>query len=156
LHLEERRFESFPESERPALWLSHRPVIWRYPRIGDSTPSTGVLQRNKNLADSCRTCYRQPLLRNFPYPCPPKLYASPGLGYRTTGRSHSCLVNWIFQNMHLWVIFLIRMGKRCDGAGHPRGDFLRTRNSRLRLAICAGYLLGHLDRFTFNRTLLPT
>jgi hypothetical protein len=44
----------------------------------------------------------------------------------------------------------------CYGAEHPRGGFLRTRDSRLTLAICAGFFLVHSAIFTFNRTLLPT
>jgi hypothetical protein len=45
---------------------------------------------------------------------------------------------------------------RCYGAKHPRGGFLRTQDSRLKLAICAGSFSVHSTIFTFNRTLLPT
>jgi hypothetical protein len=45
--------------------------------------------------------------------------------------------------------------EECYGAEHPRGGLLRTRDSRLKLAICAGSFLVHSAIFTFNRTLLP-
>jgi hypothetical protein len=45
---------------------------------------------------------------------------------------------------------------QCYGAEHPRGGLLRTRDSRLKLSICAGSFLVHSAIFTFNRTLFPT
>jgi hypothetical protein len=49
----------------------------------------------------------------------------------------------------------VRPSVSCKGAKHAPGDFLRTRDSHLLLAICVGPLV-HSASFNFNRTLFPT
>jgi hypothetical protein len=44
----------------------------------------------------------------------------------------------------------------CYGAEHPRGGFLRTRDTTPVVRNMHGSFLVHSASFTFNRTLLPT
>jgi hypothetical protein len=75
------------------------------------------------------------------------------LGSQSRGRDSSSQTSTRAGSTHISVW---KYTGRCYGVEHPRGGFPRTRDSRLKLAVCAGSFLVQSAIFTFNRTLLHT